>query len=293
MAGIGYALNRNKVNLQAEEIGKLVVLVGTPSLVFSTLTSPKMLHVPVSGTVVAASLTVVIAFALSAVFLRLIGQPQRPFVASVAMPNAGNMGLPLVLLAFGDEGLIIGVAFFFVIAVCQYTFVHMIVAGQMSFKRLLREPLIYSLAAVFFFRLTGIEPHPILIQTTKLLGGMMIPIMVILLGYSLAQLQVSDVRLSIVLAVARLIVGLLAGVLTIELLDLKGVAAGCIFLMAPMPSAMIVYLFAIRYNQAPRRVAGHIVASTLLTFACLPVLLWIGIGIAQGAEPWDAIRGYF
>lgn len=292
MAGIGYAINRSSLKLETESMGRLVVMVGTPSLVFSTLTAPSMLQVPVAGTVGAAVMVAAVSFVLSTVVLLVLRQPVRSFVSSLALPNSGNMGLPVVLLAFGDDGLAIGVAFFFVIAFCQYTFVPAILAGQTGITRLLKEPLLYALAAVFVFRMLEIPPHPILTQTTKLLGGMMIPIMVILLGNSLAQLQVSDLRLSVILSVARLGVGMAAGLLTIWILGLEGVEAGSIFLLSSMSCAMIVYLFAIRYNQAPRRIAGLIVVSTLLTFACLPVLLWIGIGLAKGDNPIMAILSH-
>lgn len=292
MAGIGYAINRSSLKLETEPMGRLIVMVGTPSLVFSTLTSPKYIHVPISGTVGAAVMVAALSFALGALVLLAMRQSVPSFVSSLALPNSGNVGLPVVLLAFGDEGLAIGVAFFFVIALCQYTFVPAILAGQVGLTRLLKEPLIYALLAVFIFRMTGWTPHPVLTQTTKLLGGMVIPVMVILLGNSLAQLQVSDIKLSVILAVARLAVGVVAGSLTVYFLGLEGVQAGSIFLMAAMPCAMIVYLFALRYNRAPRRIAGLIVASTLLTFAMLPVLLWIGIGIAKGENPLLAILSH-
>lgn len=47
----------------------------------------------------------------------------------MTMPNSGNLGLPLVLLAFGDDGLAKGVAFYFVIAIVQYVLMPIVVAG--------------------------------------------------------------------------------------------------------------------------------------------------------------------
>ena len=47
-----------------------------------------------------------------------------------------------------------------------------------------------------------------------------------------------------------------------------------------MPAATVTYVFAQRYNRSPERVAGLIVASTLLTFVALPALLWVAIRMA-------------
>ncbi|MRG73993.1 AEC family transporter [Alphaproteobacteria bacterium HT1-32] len=291
MAGVGYAISRSSLDIDSESLGRLVVMVGTPSLVFSTLTSPDLPELSLSGTVQAALLVTVCAGSLSAGFLLLTRQPIRSFLPSLTLPNSGNVGLPVVLLAFGQQGLAIGVAFFFVIALLQYSFVPAIMDGRFSLTRILKEPLVYALLAVFLFRLTDTTPHPIILQTTELLGGMMIPVMVILLGYSLGQLQVSDLRLSLILALARIVIGTTSGLLVIWLLGLQGVEAGSVFLMASMPCAMVIYLFALRYNRAPRRVAGLVVVSTLMTFSVLPVLLWIGIAISKGSLPFFSFLG--
>lgn len=285
MAGIGFALSRTSLDINTESIGGLIVTVGTPALVFSTLTSPDLPKLELTGTFIAALSVTAVAASLSALFLLAIRQPLRAFLPSLTLPNSGNVGLPVVLLAFDQQGLAIGVAFFFVIALLQYTFVPVIMDGQVSVKRILREPLVYSLLAVCIFRYLEVTPHPVILRTTELLGGMVIPVMIILLGYSLAQLKVSDLRLSLVLAAARMAIGITAGLTAINLLGLEGVEAGAVFMMASMPCAIVIYLFAIRYNRAPRRIAGLVVVSTIMSFSALPVLLWIGLAISRGEMP--------
>jgi hypothetical protein len=41
-----------------------------------------------------------------------------------------------------------------------------------------------------------------------------------------------------------------------------------------MPAAVFNYLFALRYERSPEEVAGMVVASTLLSFLTLPLLMW-------------------
>ncbi len=285
MAGVGYLLNRTSLKLDTESIGRLVLWIGTPSLVFSSLTSPKFSAVALTTTVQAAIAVVLLAAVFSALSLIVLRQPVRTFLPSLTVPNSGNMGLPVLLLAFGEEGLAVGVAYFFVIAIIQHTISPMIVIGEMNIRRVFKEPLIYSVMAVIFFRVTGFTPHPILIDTTRILGGMMIPLMVILLGYSLATLKVSDMILSVKLAVARLLIGMASGSAIIWAFGLEGVVAGSVFLMASMPSAIIIYIFALRYDKAPRRIAGLIVVSTVMTFLALPFLLWIARDISESRNP--------
>jgi predicted permease len=113
-----------------------------------------------------------------------------------------------------------------------------------------------------------------------MLGGLMIPAMLILLGTSLATLKVSDLAASFAIAIGRLLIGISAGIAVIYLLGLTGMAAGIVFLMAAMPSAIVTYVFAERFQQSPTRVAGAVLVSTLLTFFCLPGLVWAAIWMA-------------
>ena len=289
MAGVGYAMSKGGIKLETESLGRLVLMVGTPSLVFSSLTSPSLPQMSLTGTVSAAVFTLVFAAILSAGLLYLYRQPIRAFLPSLTMPNSGNFGLPVVMLAFDQEGLAVGIAFFFVVALVQYTVVPAIMIGEVTLRRILKEPLIYSLITVAVFRVGELTPHPIISKTTEILGAMVIPVMVILLGYSVAQLKVSDLRLSILLGASRLGVGICSGLVTVYIFGLSGIEAGSAFLMASMPCAIIIYLFAIRYNRAPRRIAGIIVVSTAMTFLALPVLLWIGIGLSTGTGPFALV----
>ena len=289
MAAIGYWIQKAGPNLESKSMSMLVMMVGTPALVFHSLTStdlPEEVLLQMSFGAICVS---IIAAALSTGFLLVSGFKIRSFLPSLTMPNSGNIGLPVVLLAFGDEGLAIGVAFFFVIAILQYTVMPIITAGTFSLMRTLKEPLIWSVTAVLVFKGTGVAPPEVVSETTRLLGGMMIPVMVILLGAAIARLQIKDIRTSIVLAFARLLIGIVAGTVTIVVLGATGIPAGSLFLMAAMPSAIVTYVIAERYGRDPESVAGMIVASTLLTFVALPGLLWVGLNIADQNAPLGAI----
>jgi len=289
MTAIGYWIEKAGPNLETKSMSMLVMMVGTPALVFSSLTStelPEQVLLLMSFGAVCAS---IIAGILSTAFLLVSRFDLRSFLPSLTMPNSGNIGLPIVLLAFGEEGLAIGVAFFFVIAILQYTVMPIVTAGSFSLTRTLKEPLVWSVTAVLIVKATGITPPEVVSETTRLLGGMMIPVMVILLGAAIARLHVSDIKTALVLAVARLVIGMIAGTTTVILLGATGIAAGSLFLMAAMPSAIVTYVFAERFDRDPERVAGMIVASTLMTFAVLPGLLLLGLSIADLNAPLGTV----
>lgn len=274
-------MGRRPKQLHIETLGTVVIMVATPALIFSTLTSldvtPQTLSI-MAGSAVAC---VAIAAAMGFGVLMLTGLSIRTFLPSVMLPNSGNMGLPLVLLAFGQSGLTLGISYFFVIALIQHTIGYAIASGSFRIGFLLRQPLVYSVAAVLIVVFTGIEVPEIVASTTEILGGMMIPAMLIMLGNSLATLRIDDMKPAIITAVGRLGVGIISALAVIHLFSLTGEFAGTVFLMATMPSAIVTYVYAQRFRPDAGPIAGAVVVSTLLTFACLPGLLWFALRLTQ------------
>ncbi|MCG3268079.1 AEC family transporter [Yoonia sp. I 8.24] len=277
---IGFFLQRSSAKVDVTSISRLIMLVGTPALVFSTLTTTDLPTQVLMDVSLAALCTCGLAIIFALICLKLIGKPVNTYLPPLTMPNSGNLGLPLVLLAFGADGLAIGVAFYFVVAIIQYTLMPIVVAGAFSPKSLVKEPLIWAVIAALFVKFTGAMVPLIIADTTEILGGMMIPVMLVLLGAAIAGLGVSDLKTAATLALLRLGIGLAAGLCTIYILGATGIAAGAIFILSSMPSAVVTYVIAARYDQGPKRVAGLVVMSTLLTLICLPLLLWVSLQLA-------------
>lgn len=267
---IGYCLG-----LRIDTVGtsRLVMLVGTPALVFTTITTtdlPVDLLLEVS---MGALCVCLLAILFAAVSLKLIGKNLGTYLPPLTMPNSGSLGLPLVLLAFGDDGLAFGIAFYVVIAVFQYSVMPIVVVGKFSIKTVLQEPLIWAVVSSLLFLFTNFQVPSVIADTTEILGGMMIPVMLLLLGASIATLGFNDLINSLKLAVLRLVIGVAAGITAMLLLGTSGIASGTIFLMATMPSAIVTYVIAARYQKDAEQVAGLVFTSHILTLAILPLII--------------------
>ena len=271
---IGYGWTRAGRPFDTDTITGLVLTFGVPCLVASTLA--KVSIAPgVLGLLGMASVVLIAAFGLIGwVVLRLLGWSLRAYLPAVMFPNVGNMGLPLSLFAFGEEGLALGVALFAVVAVGNFSIGTAIATGTLSFRRLARVPVLYGIAVGLFFMLTGIEPPEWLANTAHTLGGMVVPIMLITLGVSLGRLKVRGFGRAVVLSVLRLAMGFGLGVLVSEAFGLQGAARGVLILQSSMPTAVFNYLIALRWGSHADEVAGMVVISTLMSFALLPALMW-------------------
>ena len=140
VAGIGYLLEYKGVGFQSESLSRLTMMIGTPCLVFSSLTNTALPDDSLLRIVFISLAAACVGAVLSGAVLIALRLPWRTFVSSLALPNAGNAGLPLVFFAFAEPGLSIGAAFFFMIALIQYTIVPAVMTGDPGFRKLLREP---------------------------------------------------------------------------------------------------------------------------------------------------------
>ncbi len=273
-AAIGYGWARLGRPYDAEFVTTLVTNIGAPCLVFYTLSSVEI-DVEAFGTMAGVSVLAVAASAVAGiVVLRVAGLSMRTFLPSLMFPNVGNMGMPLCLFAFGEAGLALAIAYFTVCSIGQMTLGAGMAAGATSARQVLRVPVIYAVLLALPFMIWSVDPPDWLANTTRLLGGILIPLMLISLGISLAKLRVGSLKRSLALSLVRLVFGFAVGVGLAEAFGLEGIARGVLILQSTMPTAVFNYLFSLRYGREPEEVAGLVMISTTLSFATLPLLLW-------------------
>ncbi len=274
-AGIGFTWARMKQPFDSQMVTRLVSNVGVPSLVFSTLVGVKLASGAFMDMALASLLTSIIFFACGFVILKLSGLPIRTYLNPIAFGNVGNMGLSLCLLAFGDDGLALAISFFVVNVMLLLTVGIAIASNRYKLMDVVRRPFIYAVAGAVFFMSTGFEVPKLILSTTKLLGNFTIPLMLITLGVSLAMLKIENIKHAIFISICRLGLGVPVGFAVATLFDFSGAAYGIVVLMCSMPVAVITFLLAESYGADGRAVAGAVVISTFMSFAIMPVLLWV------------------
>jgi predicted permease len=240
--------------------------IGGPCLVFSTLCDLKV-SASLMGEIGLATLLAIVIFGLiGAMVLKWAGLSSRAFLSPLMFPNIGNIGLPICLFAYGKTGLALAVMVFAVFCLFQFTLGIRLYSGASSMLGLYKEPIIYAVIASLFFIIKGLRPPDILLRTTELLGAFTIPLMLLSLGVTLANLKVINIKRSLLLALLRVGMGFLVS------LGLS-YARGVFVLQCSMPVAVFNYMLAERYNTSPRENAELLMTSTLLALVTLPLIL--------------------
>ena len=251
----------------------LIMNVGAPCLVFSSIVNLEIEGGLVFEMAAAILVAIVVMLGIAAVVLRLAGLPISTFIGPMTMPNTGNMGLPVVLFAFGAEGFALGVVIFAIMALLQFTVMIWFWTREISFAQFFRTPLSYAVVIAVTFVWLDLEPPEWALRFTSLLGAFTVPLMQLTLGVSLAQLKIDRIPRTAMLSAFRIGLGLGVGWAVAELFGFEGVARGVLILDCAMPVAVINYLFAERYGRSSSEVASTVVLSTLFSFVTLPLIL--------------------
>ena len=273
MALLGFALAKSGRLMDGGTTAFLVATVGTPALVFSNLATTPF-H---SGTLLslAAATMIAIAFYLvaGAIALKASGLKLRTYLPSLAFPNAGNLGLPLALYAAGQEGLNDAIIIFAVTSIINMTAGQVIAAGKGNWARALRSPIIPAVALGVACAYFGLTLPLWLTNTLSLLSGLTIPLMLLMLGTSLANIQVTGLPRATALSVLRISMGAAAGFVLASAFGFSGPERVAFVVQCAMPVAVYNYLFAQMYDNDPEDVASLVIVSTVLSVVTTPILL--------------------
>ncbi|MFM2484711.1 AEC family transporter [Celerinatantimonas yamalensis] len=265
IAGLGAILSRNTSYLDDPNLPQLVVNVGMPCLLLHSMLGNHIDFFGMGKLVLASALALLAMVIVSLIVLKLMGLKARFYLPVLVNPNTGNLGIPIAYALLGNQGLAGAVIISSVIEISHFTLGIGLMSGSYSPRRLLANPPIISL--IIGAVILGLKipvPH-FLLQVFTMLGSIAVPIMLLMLGRSLAHMKVHEanwVRLSF-LALYRPAIGLSMAWGAALLLHLSPLHSANLMIAFCMPVAVLNYIFATRYKGPVNDVAG-------LTFLTLP-----------------------
>jgi predicted permease len=188
--------------------------------------------------------------------------------------NAGNMGIPLSLFAFGEAGMQ-RASLIFVIATClQYSLGLYILNGRSNWIETFRLPLIYAAIAGLVVNLLGSKIPELIVQPLSMLGQATIPLMLISLGYRLYDVESLNWGHALGGALLRVGGGFAAANVAVMLIGAEGVNRQVLLLYGCLPAAVANFVLAEKYRQDPALAASIVVLSTFMSIFTIPIVLW-------------------
>lgn len=273
MAGIGYLWRRTGAPFDLPFVTRIIMHIAGPALVFESLAKLKLPLGDFAAMVGATLVMTVCVAAVSAVLIKMLGLSQRSFLPALTLGNTGNLGLPLCLFAFGEQGLGLAVAVYVTNSVLQFTLVPLLQTRVSLLRTVLTTPIIYGAVGGLGVLVSGAHLPVWLDNTISALGGLLIPLMLMALGNTVGGLAAHNLPRALLLGSARIAIAFVVAVSVSFALGLTGVAQGVLVLQGAMPAAVFSYLFAARYDRDADDIAGIVLVSTLLGAVLLPFLV--------------------
>lgn len=274
LAATGFGWRKFGLEYPVEFVTRLAMTIAVPCLIFTALMQTQIDPAALSALTVAALVAYALMGVLSAVLIIVARIDRRTFLAPTIFGNTGNLGLPLALFAFGEAGLGYGVVIFAVTAVLSFTIGIRMVSDQASVLRVLREPMVWATLLGALFLWQGWQTPGWLTNALSLAGQLAIPLMLFTLGVAVARLTPRGVGRAVLLSLAKLAIGIVAGTAAGWAFGLEPVAYSVLVLQLATPVGVSSYLLAERFRADGDAVAGYVVISTLLSVLTLPVLLY-------------------
>ncbi len=281
MAAVGGLVGRWRTVI-AEPISTLVFYVFSPALIFRSM-SETNLEPGLSLRIVAAAwLLFFAAWGVTALWSTLVHHDSREraaFALTVTAMNAGNMGLPIALLAFGEKGLEIAVLFLVANAALNSTANVFIasLAGDNTRGALtapLRYPMLYATLAGLVVNTFNIDMPTALDTPISAFADAAIPTMLVVLGLQLLRGVEGSALRDVTASMALRLAGgplLMYGVTLV--LGVDGLTQRTLIVLAAMPTAVFTTILATEFAARPRFVTLAVVSSTFASVGSLTVLI--------------------
>ncbi|MCP3970874.1 MAG: AEC family transporter [Rhodobacteraceae bacterium] len=273
LAGAGYAWIRLGFEYRIQFVTRLAMTLAIPCLVFTSLMQSDIDPADLTQMSLAAAAGYGVLTVFAFVAVRVTRIETRTYMAPMIFGNTGNLGLPLALFAFGDQGLGYALVVFAISGIYGFTFGVWLVSGGGSLRNVLREPMVWAALLGALFLWQGWQTPLFVTRTLELVGQMAIPLMLLTLGVAVARLSPGRLGRAVWLSLLRLVLCLFAGWAVAAWFRLEPVALGVLLLQLATPVAVTSYMLAEKYGADSDAVAGLVVVSTVLAIVTLPLAL--------------------
>ena len=207
------------------------------------------------------------------------------FGLNVAYPNYGYIGIPLAILAFGDEAALPMALILFADTIVLLTLTACFVSGNgggpvAAVKRIsltmIANPLVIAVLAGLLFSASGLILPKIPQQFGNLLAGAAAPVALFALGATLfgQPVKAAAAEVSTISVLKLILHPLLVALFFLGIPGQEPIWVKVAILSSCLPVAANVFMLANHYGAYTGRTASAILMSTALASATVPVILY-------------------
>lgn len=280
---LGYAANRMGImdGEMDRKVSKLILTFTMPCMIVAAVVTGEAL--PGIGEVLSILRVAVVFYLTEAVFIlavpRLLGgSPGQKGVwrYALAFPNVGFIGYPVAVALFGPEALFYAVVLALPFNLMSFALGPLLLTGAKRFQlRQVFSPCVVASLLALALALSGLRPPALLGEMLDFVGGITVPLSLLLVGSLLAGLPAGQVFASPrlwALSALRLLVMPVALWLILRNMDVGYMVLGVAVTQMAMPAAVNGSMLCMEYGGDTRCMAQITFVSTLASIVTIPII---------------------
>lgn len=273
IVSVGYFYARNR-HIDMSVANTINIDVFVPALIFSVL-SAKSFDLPKYQMLAIGAVLIVIGSGLLLLpVCKLLNVSPKTFLPPMMFNNSGNLGLPLAVLAFGEQALPAAVVLFLVENLLHFTVGLYILDPRTNPFNVLKMPMIIATIAGLVWSGFDWSVPQAVATFIEMLGQISIPLMLFALGVRMTSVDFSQWKIGLWGALLCPLSGLVLALVLQPLLNLEPLHFTYLVLFGALPPAVLNYMVAERYQQEPQQVASIVLLGNMGSLIFIPATLF-------------------
>lgn len=244
-----------------------------PALIFHSLASQAFPISQYQQLALGALLVIIGSGIILLPLLILLKINLRTFLPPMMFNNSGNLGIPLLVLAFGEQALPAAVILFIIENTLHMSVGIYMLDRHTHFLNLLRMPMVMATIAGLVWSVAEWPLPAALALPIQMLGQIAIPLMLFTLGIRIVKVGLNNWREGVLGAVLCPLSGIVIALACQPWLGLSEQQFAILLVFSALPPAVLNYMIAERYNQEPHRVASIVLIGNMGALILMPIVL--------------------
>jgi malate permease and related proteins len=275
---IGFLIGKRKQTANMSVLVDIAFNISGPAITFVSMLDKKIVLLD-AGKIWAAAFLIMFGCGIIAwIVFKILRQKHSALYLPISVMNTVNLPFPIIYLAFGSAGLFAATLFCIPNILLLYSLGIFIAAGKHwkeGVREVVKVPILYAAVLGLIFNLLDIRLPEVVMNSLNLVATMAIPLVLIVLGYNLSRVKIASIPTTLIASVLRIGVGLLLGLLAVELFHLEGILKAVVILDSAMPAAVNAAVIATKYENESDMVSSVVFVTTVISLVSIPFLLSI------------------
>jgi malate permease and related proteins len=274
---IGFLFGKFK-KFDTTSIVELTFYIGLPAIAFTSVIDKPIVLADASK--IWASVIIVMGGCglIAWIVFKMLRQKHSGLYIPIFLMNTVNMPFPIIYLVYGSSGLFAATLFYIPNMLLMFSLGIYIASGKHwkdSLKEVVKVPALYAALAGLIVNFAHITVPDLIVKPLSFAGLMTLPLVLITLGCNLATVRLNSMPTTLLASFLRLGVGLMLGLLAVNIFHLTGVLRAVVILDSAMPAAANTSMLTNKYKNEPELVSSVVFVTTLASLAIIPILLAI------------------